>query len=310
MNDQADNLLSVIMPCYNHAAYVAEAIESVCDQTWSNWQLWIVDDGSTDSSPEIIQKFAAQDERIHYIRQDNAGPAAARNTGIKRSSGKWLAFIDSDDVFYPTALADFAEFISENPEAKFVYGYRHRLGANGKITKLAGEFQENVTGAVELFGRMYLSHLCVCYRRDLWEKVNGYDERMRIVEDYDLYLRMCDLTSFYPLAKATGLRRRHETNISQQTGYSRTIQAMVLERFLNCHGGKDLIPPELIARRLHKIYYSAGRQYFKERCFVQSSGALEKALRYKSSFKAAALRTLAKLLVFAGKVDDKPLPPI
>ena len=308
MNDQTENFLTVIMPCYNHEAYVAEAIESVRSQTWSNWELWIVDDGSTDGSPEIIRKFAEQDERIHVITQDNAGPAAARNTGIRHSSSQWLAFIDSDDVFYPTALADFAEFITENPEAQFIYGYRHRLNSNGSITELAPEYQDRVTGAFELFGRMFISR--ICYRRSLWEAVGGYDERMRIVEDYDLYLRMSKSASFYPLGKATGLRRRHETNISQQTGHIRSLQAMVLERFLNRHGGKDIIPPELITSRMHKIYYSAGRQYFKERCFGQSSRALEKACGYKFSLKAAVLRGLAALLGFAGKVDDRPLPPM
>lgn len=303
-------MLAVIMPVYNHAAYIAEAIESVLAQSFGDWALWIIDDGSTDGSGEIAQTYAARDGRVGVLRQDNAGPAAARNYGIRSSRSDWLAFIDSDDVYYPTALAHFADFIAANPAADFIYGYRHRLGADGKVTELPGQYQDRPTGAVELFGRMYLSHLCVCYRRGLWAKVGGYDERLRSVEDYDLYLRISTQTQFVPLGKATGLRRRHGANISRQTGHTRSLQAAVLERFVETHGRKDLLPADLVARRMGRIYWAAGRQYFKQRCFRQATAALAKSGRYRKTLKGTALGALAKLLEPLGRTDAKQTPKL
>lgn len=315
MDDSHVPTFSIVMPSYNHAAYVAATIESVITQTFTDWELWIVDDGSTDGSAAIVDEWAAKDERIHALHQANAGPAAARNAGVARCRAQWIAFIDSDDVFYPHALQAYADFIAANPEATFIYGYRHRLNDDGSVTELSGEFQDRITGSAELFGRMYLSHLCVCYRRELLEKVGGYDERLRSVEDYDLYLRMSLHTRFWPIGQATGLRRRHETNLSRQTGYSRTLQAAVLQRFIDS-GGRDVLDDALIHRRLGKIYYSAGRQYFKERCYVQAIDALGTALnlpragRGFSTFKAVILLILSHALVFLGCRDERTPPDL
>jgi len=285
---------AVIMPVYNHADYVAEAIESVLGQTFGDWRLWIVDDGSTDDSGRVAERYAAGDRRIHVLRQANAGPAAARNRAVAASCGDWLAFLDSDDVYYPTALADFAEFIASHPQVRFIYGYRHRLNSDGSVTELAGEFQDRPTGTAELFSRMYLSHLCVCYRRELFDAVGGYDQRLRSVEDYDLYLRMSLHTRFVPMGKPTGLRRRHASNISRQTGQTRSLQAAVLERFLEHYGGKKLLDGGLVARRMGRIYYAAGRQYFKQRRWGCSAAALRKSLGYALRFKPLALLTVAE----------------
>jgi len=304
---QAGPTFAVIMPVYNHEAYLAEAIESVVAQRWGHWRLWIVDDGSTDGSPRIAEAFAAADERISVLHQPNAGPAAARNRGVNASRGPWLAFLDSDDVYAPTALEDFAAFIAAHPEAQFCYGYRHRLNEDGSVTELRAEFQDRPTAAGDLFGRMFLSHLCVCYRRELFRRVGGYDGRLRSVEDYDLYLRMSRHTTFWPIGKATGLRRRHGKNISQQSGYTRLVQAAVLKRFLR-RGGAETIPAEQVAARLGKIYYAAGREYFRRGCFRQACDALNKAVRYTGSRKAAALRLLARPLGRLGRSDPRRPP--
>ncbi len=310
MNDSDPPMFSIVMPVYNHAAYVGEAIESVLAQTWTDWELHVVDDGSTDGSGRIVADWAAKDRRIHAVTQANAGPAAARNNGARRTRGPWLAYLDSDDIYYPDALAHYADFIARCPEATFIYGYRHRLTANGAKVELPGEFQDHITGTNELFGRMYLSHLCVCYRRELLATAGGYDERLRSVEDYDLYLRMSMHTKFWPLGKPTGLRRRHGSNISRQTGYSRMLQGAILQRFVERHGGRDVLEPAQVARRLGKIYYAAGRQYFKSRCFAQAGKALKKALGYKSTFKGCLLLVLANALAILGRRDRREFPEL
>jgi glycosyltransferase involved in cell wall biosynthesis len=290
-------MFSVIMPVYNHAEYLPQAIESVLGQSCSDWELIIVDDGSIDDSLEIARQFTRRDGRIKLLTQPNAGPAKARNTALAQAKGRWLAFIDSDDVYLPNALELFTKHIRANPDESFFHGYRHRLDADGTVTELAGQYQDRPTGTAELFGRMYLSHLCVCWRRDLLEKTSGYDESLRSCEDYELYLRMSLLTRFYPIGQATGLRRRHDKNLSKQTGASRLQEARILQRFIEAPGGRQAVPPELVSSRLARLYYSAGRQYFKARQYKQAIQALDESAKFKRTLKATVLNLLAHILL-------------
>ena len=102
-NKFIDNLVSIIMPAFNSARYICESIDSVLAQTYAEWELWVVDDGSTDNTAEVVKKF--KDRRIHYVKQaTNKGVAAARNLGIEKSRGRFLAFLDSDDIWLPEKL--------------------------------------------------------------------------------------------------------------------------------------------------------------------------------------------------------------
>ena len=106
-----DDMVSVIMPAYNSEEYIRESIESVLVQTYSNWELLIVDDGSTDKTASIVQEY--KDIRIHYLHQSNCGVAAARNHGIREARGRYVAFLDSDDLWLPEKLARQLQFMKE-----------------------------------------------------------------------------------------------------------------------------------------------------------------------------------------------------
>jgi len=300
---------SVIMPVYNHAAYVADAVRSVQAQTYPRWELIVVDDGSTDGSADIVDSLAASDGRITAVHQANAGPAAARNKALTLARGEWLAYIDSDDLWFEKALQHYADAIAANPEASFFHGYRHRLNADGSITELAGEFQDRVTGTAELFGRMFLSHLCVCYRRTLIDRAGPYDDRLRSCEDYELYLRMSLLCRFVPLGLPTGLRRRHASNLSRRTGHSRMLEAEVLRRFAEGAGAAALAPGR-VKRRLASLYRSAAKQYFKTRRFREAAHAAGCARRIRPTLSCMGLSLLARCLAPLGRSDDRPMPKL
>ncbi len=301
---------TTVMPVHNHAEYVAEAIHSVRRQTRDDWELIVVDDGSTDAGGQIIDELAGEDDRIVAVHQANAGPAAARNAGILRASGRWMTYLDSDDLWFPDALERYAAYLDAHPDARFIYGYRHRMDADGSVTELPGEYQDRPTGTRELFGRMFLSHLCVCYRRDLLLDAGLYDEDLRSCEDYELYLRLSLHTRFEPIAATTGLRRRHGTNLSRQTGRSRMVEAEVLRRFVTRQGGAEVLDEELIARRLGRLYYAAGRQYFKSRRYRQSLAALTRAHRYRRTPKSTLVQLAATLLRPLARDPDEPLPEL
>lgn len=301
---------SVIMPLYNQAQFVTESIQSILDQTFRDWELLIVDDGSTDESGTIAESFAARDDRITVLHQANAGCAGARTTGIAQATGAWLAYLDSDDLWFPDTLASYAAHIEKHPEATFVYGYRHRLNEDGSVTELPGQYQDRPTSTAELFERMYLSHLCVTYRRELYDEVGGYDPALRNADDYDMYLRMSLLCRFEPIGRPTGQRRRHAGCLSRQTGYSRMLEGEVLRRFVERRGGKDLLDADRVARRLGKLYYSAGRQYFKARCYREAIAAIRTAHRYRRTIKSTGVGLLSRCLLPFARRDERDMPSL
>jgi len=302
-------MFSVIMPVYNHERFVGEAVRSVLAQSWTDWELLIVDDGSTDGSGRVVAELAAADERIAVIRQANAGPAAARNAAIDRAGAPWLAFLDSDDVWTEGALESYATYIAAHPAAKFIRGYRHRMGADGAKERIEGEYQDAAVGTSELFDRMFLQHMCVCYRRDLLDRTGRFEEALRCSEDYELYLRMSLHCRFEPTGACVGWHRRHGANISRQSGYTRMVQARVLERFAG-GPGRDVLDPSRVARRLGRLYYAAGREYFGARCYRQALDASRRSRRYRATAKNALIGLLSRCLLPLGRRDERELPAL
>lgn len=114
-------LVSIIIPAYNAAPYIGDAIRSVQQQTWTNWELLITDDGSTDNTAAIVTPFLT-DERIRYTRQKNSGVSAARNTGIAAARGAYIGFLDADDALLPDSIAEKVNVLGTDSKTDFVYG--------------------------------------------------------------------------------------------------------------------------------------------------------------------------------------------
>src|SRR5262249_10652580 len=115
--------VSIILPTYNRARFLPQAFASIRSQRCTTWELVVVDDGSTDATPELVQQFRAEvPQPVRYIRQANGGPYAARNTGLDAAHGEYVAFFDSDDVWLPHHLQDCAEALAAHPDVDWVYG--------------------------------------------------------------------------------------------------------------------------------------------------------------------------------------------
>ncbi len=113
-------LVSIITPCYNGSKYICETIDSVLNQTYSEWEMIIIDDGSKDNSADIVREYEAKDSRIHLVQQENAGSAAARNNGIRQAEGQYIALLDADDIWEPEFLESQIAFMTEK-DAVCVY---------------------------------------------------------------------------------------------------------------------------------------------------------------------------------------------
>lgn len=128
--------ISIIICAYNEEEKISRCIESVRTQTYSNWELWVVDDGSTDSTAEIVKKYEATDERIHLYSQENQGLSSARKSGIRCATGEYLTFIDADDYVGDLYLEHFLEVLRSYPEAECIQGGHIRY-ENGNSTSIS-----------------------------------------------------------------------------------------------------------------------------------------------------------------------------
>ena len=185
--DPSTPRVSILMPVYNGASYLSDAIGSVVSQTYSNWELVIVDDGSTDDGPRIAERFAAADKRI--VRASNRhtpGPAGARNTAVDLASGRFISFLDSDDTWEPTKLEVQVQYcISRGVE--FVYSGYHITDSSGLIRTtfvppLNLTFEQLLNGCA-------VGTLTVMYDTSVLGRLR-MNESLKTKEDYELWLRI------------------------------------------------------------------------------------------------------------------------
>ena len=179
--------VSVIIPTYNRSSVLSRAIDSVLRQSFRDFELIVVDDGSTDNTKNLIEQYSDQ---ITYIYQDNKGVSAARNLGLKHATGEWVAFLDSDDEWKKKKLEKQIAFIEKNPLFQWSHGNEKWL-RNGKHLNQKKIHQKS---GGDIFERSL--HLClispstVIIKRDLLQRMNGFDPEFIVCEDYDLWLRI------------------------------------------------------------------------------------------------------------------------
>ena len=183
----ASGLVSVIIPCYNQAHFLHEAIESVLAQTYSNREIIVVNDGSTDSTAEVAGRYSA----VRHIYQENAGPSAARNTGLKQTSGEYLVFLDADDRLLPEALEMGVDCLRQHPECAFASGFCRLIVADGSLLGKPEQLCIARDHYLEFLRRNYIwCPSSVIYRRSVLETVKGFNTSLGRAEDYDLFLRI------------------------------------------------------------------------------------------------------------------------
>ncbi len=208
--------VSVIIPTYNNAHFVGQTIQCVLDQTFQNFEVIVVDDGSTDNTKGVISSF--KDKRIFYHYQERSGlPAVSRNTGIKLSQAGMIAFLDSDDKWYPEKLSKTMEVFFNNKDIDLVCHDEYVTLADKIIRKsVYGPGVEDMYQAL-LYRGNCLSTSAVVVKKEKLYQVGLFDERKDFfsVEDYDLWLRLAaNGCKFYFLHEFLGEYVLHETNIS------------------------------------------------------------------------------------------------
>ena len=194
--------VSVVIPTYNRAHFLPETIQSVLVQTFQDFEIIVVDDGSIDNTKEVVDNF--QDLRIKYIYQENQGGSAARNTGAKTSSGEYIVPLDSDDVLLNNAIEKGVQTLDRHPEAAFSYGHAHLMDESGRVFSMLKQKQklsyvgESVDKIKEfLILGDYVPGCTIMIRRKCLFDVGLFDPTFPGSQDYELVVR---LTRKYPIA--------------------------------------------------------------------------------------------------------------
>lgn len=186
--------VDVIIPAFNAAKYLPFALESVASQTFTDWQILLVDDGSTDNTAEVVAPFLDRfGTKITYIKQTNHGLPAARNAAIRASTSEFLALLDADDVWLPCRVAESVKAMEARPRAGLAYGLVELIDTEGRPIYTFKGNRKHAEGRIAPFIYMRKIELpcpSVTFRRSAVEEVGMFDEEMRATEDRDLWLRI------------------------------------------------------------------------------------------------------------------------
>lgn len=271
--------VSIIMPAYNAARFIGEAIRSVQVQTLPDWELIIVDDGSTDHTAEIVRSF--EDTRIYYVERPHCGqPSVVRNQGLERARGPFVAFLDADDVFLPHKLHDQVTFLQQRPEVDLVAGGYHCVNVDGKVLATVTPWTTFPNLDLETWVTACpVWILQILVRREQVERIGGFDPDLCHGEDYDLLLRLahagCRMAWH---EKVVCCYRLHEENRSLAIECKMGEWRQMLHKFF----ARPDLPPEIRARQdeaLKEVDRSAA-------LWTYAAGDAERGAAYLASFLA------------------------
>jgi len=205
-------LVSIIIPCYNQAHFLPEAIESALAQTYQKTEIVAVDDGSGDNPMEVVARYPG----VKYLRQENQGLAGARNTGFRASSGEYVLFLDADDRLTPTAVEAHLSCFTEHPEVGFVVGDIDHIALDGSY---AGSPRWPVLEANQYEELLKVNHvantIAVMFRRSVIERVGGFKPFCSPAEDYELLLHAARLFPSAHHRTVVAHYRRHRQTLSR-----------------------------------------------------------------------------------------------
>lgn len=263
------SLTSVIIPTYNRLEFLRPAVESVLSQTVGDYELIVIDDGSTDGTGEGLKPYG---NRLHYIYQENRGVSAARNRGLQAARGDWIAFLDSDDYWLPAKLETQLRFFAENPQARICQTgeiwIRHgrRVNPQKKHRKFSGDiFEPSLV-------RCIVSPSAVMIDREFLDHIGPFDESLPACEDYDLWLRIaCRFPVFLIEEPLVVKRGGHPDQLSRRIPFLDRFRIQALVKLL----GSDCLSSDRQERVFREL---------KEKCQIYGQGCIKRGRREEGGF--------------------------
>lgn len=277
--------VSIIMPVYNSEKYLQDAINSVLGQSYSNFELIIVDDGSTDNSLNIAGEFAKKDNRVTVIAlKENQGFAIARNEGLKRARGEFVTGMDSDDIMLPNAIKARVEFLNSHPEVDLVFGKIHKV-INGEGNPIENAFFEEIQQFYRrkkehnFYGKLKKLELWIpnadvtsMFRRDLLFREGYYEENLMYGGDKEFFFRIMRDSNISYLAEPIVFYRLHDSNNSgimdketgEWVGKPEVISEIRYIRQLLKHYRREIEEPKKVCRGIRLLNVKQGGRSMKK----------------------------------------------
>ncbi len=290
-------MISVIVPCYNYGHLIADTIRSVQQQTYTDWELLIADDGSTDNTTEVVKEFADNDIRLHFFQQKNAGPSAARNLALKQAKGEYIQFLDADDcienrkfeiqlsVFQNKPEADIVygsvRYFKNNPENKSEWQYTY-WGVNREwMPRISGKGDKILPAAL----KGSFAHIsCFLFKKEIVGKAGEWDVGKRAAEDYLFVLKCVLANAFFVFHNESGsysLARWHGANTSINMAWIREGERQMrieLIPILRKKGNREAI--EINENAIKALDYMNKKTWRKKLLSSGPFDSVKKVLRY------------------------------
>ena len=237
---------SIVVPVYNEERFIREALDSILAQTEPDWEALLIDDGSTDLSPEILNEYAQKDHRFRVFHQTNGGTSAAINKGLQEARGEWFCWLSGDDYFHPQKLEFHRRWMQEFPETSFFStGYWIILPNGKKIEHASGwfKFENPAYHLIQLLHSNLVMGISICIKREVWLKFGEFDSKLRYSQDLDMWVRLMLNVPHRHIPERTCTMRYHagqdSVRFSLETAFD---AATVLIRLVNEHSYRELFP--------------------------------------------------------------------
>lgn len=280
MEKSKNRKVSVIIPTYNRDAMLKEAVDSVLAQDYRDFELIVVDDGSTDSTPKILTTYHND---VTVIRRNNLGVSSARNAGIKAASGQFIAFLDSDDLWMPQKLSKQIDFFNANPGALICQ--TEEIWIRNSVRVNPKKRHKKVSGMIfnPSLELCLVSPSAVMIKRSLFETVGLFDESLPACEDYDLWLRISCRYPIHLIDTPLIIKRGgHADQLSRLPGLDKfRIQSL-----------KNIIDSNLLS----PVQYNAGVSALNEKCAIYAAGCRKRGRRDEAThYKELAKKYVLKI---------------
>jgi glycosyltransferase involved in cell wall biosynthesis len=282
--------ISVVIATFNRAEYLPATIDSVLDQSFKDFELIVVDDGSTDDTRSVLERYGS---RLKYLYQPNGGASAARNQGVRHAKAAWIAFQDSDDLSLPNHLASLFGHARKFPACGMVFANGNYLSgtaqSRGKRTIIEAaksrQLAEKGVRLVDLFEKSILRLQAALISKQAYDLVGGHDESLRICMDLDLGFRMLMNFPVAYLDEELFSYRIHKGNIGRNEELRLTENIRVIEKLIREYpAAREVIGKNVVSQRLAYRYYRLAKGRWRQNRREAARQAIEQATRLRPGY--------------------------
>jgi glycosyltransferase involved in cell wall biosynthesis len=302
------------MPAYNAARFIRQAIESILNQTYSEFELIVVDDGSTDNTVDIVKEYAAKDARVTLIQNSHGGACKARNTGIHRAKYPWIAAMDADDVALPQRFEKQLAAAASSPEVVVWGSYCYQINVDGEVIGLA-RTKPNTVEEFRAIDRaktiIFVNNSSALFKKEVALQAGGFEEHLPAAQDTELWDRMANYGPLVIIPEPLVQYRFHGESISAKKFFTqRMLHDYILQRNRANRDGKSLSLESFLTDYHHQPVFTRLFRHMNNRgrYYYRNAGVLLAQKRYIMASLSLAVSLICSPGFFIARVRNRLAP--